>query len=76
MTLVDPSRCPRCGEPNDCQLAAGRTRCWCFEMSVSSEALEKVPTEARDVACLCRRCANGTTDEAQRRKSALRWLKR
>ena len=74
--IIDPARCPLCSEPNDCQLAAGRTKCWCFEAAVPRDIREQVPVEARDAACICRRCATGTTEEALRRRLALRWTKR
>ena len=58
---VDPERCPLCGEANDCQVAAGRTRCWCFETRVPPELLARVPPEAQGVACVCRRCVGRAT---------------
>ncbi len=74
--IVDPARCPLCGEPNACELAGGRTRCWCFETPVPAETLARVPAEARDLACVCRPCATGSTDEERRRRHALRWTRR
>ena len=55
---VDPSRCPLCADPNRCAIAADpeATHCWCFDVTISSEALERVPTEAQGVACVCARC--------------------
>lgn len=73
---IDPARCPLCGEPNDCQIAAGRTKCWCFESAVPADVLARVPLEAQGVACVCRRCASNTEDEHARRKLALRWTRR
>ncbi|ELK2034527.1 cysteine-rich CWC family protein [Vibrio vulnificus] len=42
--------CPSCTKPTQCDIAQGKTHCWCFdleerEVSVSSKGL-----------CLCRRC--------------------
>jgi len=34
------------------------THCWCFDVTIRSEALERVPTEAQGVACVCARCGN------------------
>jgi hypothetical protein len=73
--IVDPARCPLCREPNDCQLAAGRTTCWCFETPVPPDVLARVPLEAQGVACVCKRCA-GPPDDGARRTLALRWTRR
>ncbi len=56
---IDPSRCPLCGQPNECGIAAGESTCWCFETAIPAEALEKVPPEARGAACICKTCATG-----------------
>ncbi|TRX75905.1 cysteine-rich CWC family protein [Pseudomonas mangiferae] len=59
---VDPCRCPLCGLSNRCTQADPARRdqpCWCFETTVSPEALERVPADARNRACLCPRCAAG-----------------
>ncbi len=55
--MDDPIRCPLCGEPNACGLAAGGTSCWCFTASVPSATIEQVPAEARGVVCICAACA-------------------
>lgn len=73
-TAIDPARCPLCGEANDCQIAAGRTKCWCFETKVPVGVLARVPIEAQGVACVCKRCAGG--DETERRRLGIRWTKR
>jgi hypothetical protein len=56
---VDPSRCPLCGSPNDCAMAAdpGAKHCWCVDVTIAPEALERLRPEARGVACVCARCA-------------------
>ena len=73
---VDPARCPLCGEANDCQVAAGRTKCWCFDTRVPANVLARVPLEAQGLACVCQKCAAGTEDERTRRQRALRWTRR
>jgi hypothetical protein len=73
---VDPARCPLCGEANQCQLAAGRTTCWCFEHKVPAPVLARVPLAAQGLACVCRRCADGKADAQARRDRAIRWTKR
>jgi hypothetical protein len=54
---VDPSLCPAGGAPNTCGMSQGKSDCWCFSASIPKGALERIPTEAKDVACLCPRCA-------------------
>ncbi|MBX3159657.1 MAG: cysteine-rich CWC family protein [Deltaproteobacteria bacterium] len=76
MTEVDASLCPLCGGANDCGRAAGRSTCWCFEVTVPRDVLARVPAEQRGVVCICRRCGDGTTDAEQRRRLALRWTRR
>jgi hypothetical protein len=75
---VDPATCPLCGGPNDCQIAAGRTTCWCFEAPVPADVLARVPLAAQGVACVCRPCAKppSGTVEHERRRRALRWVRR
>jgi hypothetical protein len=76
VTSIDPAQCPLCAQPNDCALVAGHTKCWCFETPVPQPVLARVPTEAQGVACVCRRCANGSTDSEARRRLAMRWTRR
>ncbi len=70
----DATRCPLCGEANACQIAAGRTKCWCFETPVPADVLARVPLAAQGVACVCKRCASG--DNGERIRLGLRWTKR
>jgi hypothetical protein len=56
---VDPSRCPLCGQPNHCRLAAGahsNEECWCFRVRFPSSLLARVPELARRRACICQQC--------------------
>jgi hypothetical protein len=57
VSAIDPSICPVCGSPNTCGVQAGKSDCWCFSADIPAEALERVPTDAKDLACLCPRCA-------------------
>lgn len=55
-------RCPLCGGPNGCEPArtgSFDSPCWCTEVRIAPEVLERIPEDARDRACLCRRCATG-----------------
>ncbi|MEO7392767.1 MAG: cysteine-rich CWC family protein [Ramlibacter sp.] len=62
-STVDASRCPLCGAANACamevQRATGTSQppCWCLEANFSRELIERVPTAARDQACICAACA-------------------
>ncbi|MFZ1326546.1 MAG: cysteine-rich CWC family protein [Candidatus Contendobacter sp.] len=62
---TDPSRCPLCGQPNHCAIATGHSHCWCFETVIPAQAADRVPPEARGLACLCKACATGRRDPAQ-----------
>ncbi len=59
---VDPSLCPVCGMPNTCGMTQGKSECWCFELKIDAAALARIPTEAKDRACLCPRCAALASD--------------
>lgn len=53
-------RCPLCGGPNGCAVAASgdfATPCWCRDVVFTPELLARVPEAARDRACICRPCA-------------------
>ena len=64
LMAVDPTRCPLCGGPNDCGVAAGKGVCWCFSATVRSDVIERVPEELRGAACVCSTCATGRTAES------------
>lgn len=61
----DPRRCPLCGESNQCGMAAGRSECWCNDVTISKAALERLPEAARGVVCICQRCGAVVTDETR-----------
>ncbi|MBE2250475.1 MAG: cysteine-rich CWC family protein [Myxococcus sp.] len=56
MSEPDPARCPLCGEPNACGMAAGSQACWCFGATLDPQALAKIPEAAKGKACVCQRC--------------------
>ena len=62
---MDPRRCPLCGDGNACGMAEGAETCWCFDTTVPDEVIDRVPAEARDVACVCRACASGQRGPAE-----------
>jgi hypothetical protein len=61
---IDPALCPLCGAANDCGMARGQETCWCFDATISSRALERVPEAAKGVACVCKACAADGNDES------------
>ncbi|WP_339412266.1 cysteine-rich CWC family protein [Pseudomonas sp. EA_35y_Pfl2_R5] len=64
----DSSRCPCCGQLNQCAQAgadAPVSDCWCFSVPIDAAQLAKLPPEQRNRSCLCPRCAQGLPPEAQ-----------
>ena len=58
--MNSPQFCPACGASNQCGLADPRSAtqpCWCFGVSIDPAVLDALPSELRDKACLCPRCA-------------------
>jgi len=67
---IGPALCPLCGRANDCQLcttSAYKGPCWCAALQIPDELLNRVPSEARNRACICRDCV---TEFHLRRASA------
>jgi hypothetical protein len=63
---IDPSRCPLCGGPNGCRLAAHPGeggRCWCFAARFPERLLARVPERARNRACICQKCLEAALAE-------------
>jgi hypothetical protein len=59
-TIIDPSKCPLCGEGNNCQNICGdkdaNKNCWCKDVKVPKQLLEAVPAQSKNKACICQRC--------------------
>jgi hypothetical protein len=55
--VIDPSLCPSCGEPNVCGMSQGKTECWCFSVKIAQVTLARIPSDKKNLACLCARCA-------------------
>lgn len=49
--------CPLCKKENECGMANGLESCWCFNVIIAENILEKIPEEAKNRACICRQCA-------------------
>jgi len=60
---VDPTRCPLCGTPNACaaeverQTGVAQGPCWCMTTHFDDALMQRIPSDARGVACICARCA-------------------
>lgn len=67
--VIDPCRCPLCGQPNACAneiaRATGQAQppCWCTTMGFTPELLARVPPQARRQACICAACAQAAQDD-------------
>ncbi|MCK4725871.1 MAG: cysteine-rich CWC family protein [Anaerolineales bacterium] len=55
---LDTSRCPLCGGPNRCALAAdpSASECWCDSENIPRELLAQIPGNAVRRACICQKC--------------------
>jgi len=68
MPEYPPSLCPLCAQVNRCAVEIERSTgqpqgpCWCAQLRFDAELLNRIPPEARGVACLCPDCA--TRDSA------------
>jgi len=64
--VIDPSKCPICGESNQCAQEIAKAtgtppeRCWCMTATFSPEVLDRVPVEAKNKACICSKCVSAT----------------
>lgn len=54
--VPSPTVCPLCGRGNACGMAAGQSTCWCMQVQIPPALLERLPPEARGVACVCADC--------------------
>lgn len=60
--VPDPSRCPLCGGDNRCAMEIERETgvpqgpCWCVDTAFPSGLLDRLPQEARGLACICAAC--------------------
>ena len=63
---LDQSRCPLCGESNECGMAAGRDECWCSSVTIEKATLDRLPEAARGVVCVCARCVAADQGSARR----------
>ena len=57
-STYDTSKCPLCGNPNECAMAAdpNATECWCESVIFPDELLAKIPEDAVRKTCVCQKC--------------------
>ncbi|PIQ56205.1 MAG: hypothetical protein COW02_01480 [Comamonadaceae bacterium CG12_big_fil_rev_8_21_14_0_65_59_15] len=55
--------CPLCGQPNQCAMHARQSGgvaqepCWCTQVKMGADLLNRVPKTARGKVCVCEACA-------------------
>jgi len=64
---IDAARCPLCGGPNRCAMAAAVADepCWCTRVTLTAAMLERIPPAKRGVACVCAACAAALAREVR-----------
>ena len=65
--FTDTTKCPLCGEVNQCAIAAGQDAesCWCMSVTMSPDVLKAIPPEARNRVCICAECARKENHEQE-----------
>ncbi|MFA9492211.1 MAG: cysteine-rich CWC family protein [Anaerolineales bacterium] len=55
---TNTAKCPLCGGPNECALAAdpNATECWCDSLTIPRELLAQIPEDAVRKTCVCHNC--------------------
>jgi hypothetical protein len=63
---LEPARCPLCGRPNRCALAAdpNATECWCDSKVFPRNLLERIPEDALNRVCICQKCLEEQKESA------------
>jgi hypothetical protein len=56
MESTSAGACPLCGGPNDCAIARGEDKCWCFDEIFPPNLFERMPPEDEGKVCVCRNC--------------------
>ncbi|WP_417552175.1 cysteine-rich CWC family protein [Marinomonas fungiae] len=60
MSSIDSTRCPLCGENNQCAVTLGQdpSTCWCHQpdIVIDKVLLSKIPSVAQGKACICKQC--------------------
>ena len=62
-TPINPNICPVCGQTNECAMEIAKEtgnlieECWCASMMFTPEKLAKIPPQALNKACICKKCA-------------------
>lgn len=55
---VNKNICPICGKENNCAYQKGlaHENCWCKDIKVPKELIEKIPDNLKGKACICKAC--------------------
>ncbi|MDO8771777.1 MAG: cysteine-rich CWC family protein [Burkholderiaceae bacterium] len=62
-TTLNPSACPLCGKLNLCAMEVERATgqkqgpCWCTTAQFDAALLARIPSEKRNLTCVCADCA-------------------
>lgn len=60
--IVNPNLCPLCNKSNNCgnlSACASSKGCWCGDQAIQfpETLLKKIPSTAKNKACICKACA-------------------
>ena len=55
MDKVDGSICPLCQQSNCCDVQTQQA-CWCMQVEMPDEFLNKLPVSLKNTACICKAC--------------------
>ena len=66
ITTVDQTKCPLCGNENNCATEIAKANgqpeqpCWCRNETFSAELLATIPLPAQGKACVCHSCVTAS----------------
>ncbi len=64
---IDTAKCPLCGKPNQCAVAADPAAivCWCESVEFPRELLNQIPEKAVRKTCICKNCLDNYSDSTK-----------
>jgi hypothetical protein len=48
-------------------MSQGKSECWCFSVKIQEEALARIPSEKKNLACICAKCAGAAASTSESR---------
>jgi hypothetical protein len=45
-----------------CGMSQGKSECWCTNLKFPQAALDRIPADAKNLVCICPRCAQAEAD--------------